>query len=187
MPAKTRAPAKTTAKAKKKARSPAGNKTPAGKRRAGGRITGTKKDPKLAPRLTEKQENFLLKLLETDNQRLSYRAAYNCARMSDASVDTEASKLLKNPKVAQRFEALKEAARKRSSLRAVDRAARVLAELENIGFAQPSDELKMKDKIKALELLGKTEKLFTDRVDVAGADNALEVVIRTVGGDGNAG
>lgn len=160
-------------------------KRPAARTRAGrARKAAAKKDPKLAPRLTEKQENFLLVLLETDNQRQAYRAAYNCARMSERSIDTEASKLLKNPKVAQRYEALKEAARKRSSLRAVDRAARVLAELESIGFARPGDPempVKMGDKLRALELLGKTEKLFTDRVDVTG-DRELEVRVQVVDG-----
>ena len=57
--------------------------------------------------LTTKQEIFVQKLIEGCSQRDSYKFAYNCEKMSDKSIDVEASKLLANPKVSLRYEELK--------------------------------------------------------------------------------
>ena len=57
--------------------------------------------------LTVKQEIFVQRLIEGFSQRESYKFAYNCEKMSDKSIDIEASKLLANPKVSLRYEELK--------------------------------------------------------------------------------
>ena len=57
--------------------------------------------------LTVKQEIFVQRLIEGFSQRESYKFAYNCEKMSDKSIDVEASKLLANPKVSLRYEELK--------------------------------------------------------------------------------
>lgn len=57
--------------------------------------------------LTIKQENFCLAIVETGKPSESYRRAFNAAKMSDAAVAVEAAKLLKNPKIALRIEALR--------------------------------------------------------------------------------
>lgn len=64
--------------------------------------------------LTTKQEIFVQKLIEGCSQRDSYKFAYDCKRMSDKSIDEEASKLLKKPKVATRYEELKEELKEKS-------------------------------------------------------------------------
>ena len=48
----------------------------------------------MAKGLTPKQEAFVLEVIRTGNQRQSYRKAYPNTRMSDSSVDTEASEML---------------------------------------------------------------------------------------------
>lgn len=59
-------------------------------------------------RVTEKQEKYLKNIVyKSMSQREAYRDAYDCSRMSEKSIDTNASKLLKNTKVAQRYEELK--------------------------------------------------------------------------------
>lgn len=45
---------------------------------------------------------------------------------------------------------------------------KVLNELANIGFAEPSKQIRVTDKIKALELLGKHLGIFTDKLQVKG-------------------
>ena len=57
--------------------------------------------------LTTKQEIFIQRLIEGYSQREAYKFAYNCEKMSNNSIDVEASKLLANTKVSLRYEELK--------------------------------------------------------------------------------
>ena len=58
-------------------------------------------------KLTQKQEKFVQALISGKSQREAYKEAYNAANMKDATVDKRACELLKNGKVAGRYEALK--------------------------------------------------------------------------------
>lgn len=58
--------------------------------------------------LTAKQEKFCQASLTAKTQAAAYRRAFDAANMSAAAVDTEACLLLKNPKIAQRLETLRE-------------------------------------------------------------------------------
>lgn len=58
--------------------------------------------------LTTNQEIFVQRMIEGYSQRESYRFAYNCDNWKDSSVDCEASKLFKQPKIVQRYEELKQ-------------------------------------------------------------------------------
>lgn len=66
--------------------------------------------------LTQKQENFCLAYIETGNASEAYRKAYNAAKTSEKSVWESASKMLDNPKVISRLEALREQAASRAIL-----------------------------------------------------------------------
>lgn len=66
--------------------------------------------------LTQKQENFCLAYIETGNASEAYRKAYNVAGSSEKSVWELASKMLDNPKVISRLEALREQAATRAIL-----------------------------------------------------------------------
>ncbi len=53
------------------------------------------------PKLTDKQQKFVLRYcINGNNASEAYRYAYDCSNMSDEAIAVEASKLLKNPKVA---------------------------------------------------------------------------------------
>lgn len=53
------------------------------------------------PTLTPKQQKFVMIYLTNGNNATdAYRQAYNCENMSSEAIYVEASKLLKNPKVA---------------------------------------------------------------------------------------
>lgn len=54
----------------------------------------------MARKLTPKQLKFRELYMELGNATEAYRRAYNCKRMSDRAIQTEACKLLKNPRVA---------------------------------------------------------------------------------------
>lgn len=60
------------------------------------------------PKLTPKQERFVELYLKTGNGRTAYKGAYNATNMSDAAIDQEVNRLLKNPKVALRREEIVE-------------------------------------------------------------------------------
>lgn len=66
-------------------------------------------------KLTAKQEKFLAGIMAGLSQREAYKQAYNCKKMSDSSIDTEANAMLngtgkyaRNPKVARRYKELSE-------------------------------------------------------------------------------
>lgn len=56
--------------------------------------------------LTPKQEKFVQGLISGLSQREAYKRSYDCKKMSDNSIDREASLLSSNPKVSQRYNVL---------------------------------------------------------------------------------
>lgn len=56
-------------------------------------------------KLTPKQEKFCLKYIETGNASEAYRHAYDAGNMKAATINRNATALLKNNKVATRLEA----------------------------------------------------------------------------------
>lgn len=60
-----------------------------------------------SPKLSAKQEAFAQCIASGDDQATAYRTAYDASGMKDASIYIEASKLIKNPKVALRVDELK--------------------------------------------------------------------------------
>lgn len=53
------------------------------------------------PKITPKQHIFVLHFATNgENASKAYRAAYDCSNMSDEAINVEASRLLKNPKIA---------------------------------------------------------------------------------------
>lgn len=154
--------------------------------------------------LTAKQEAFVQNLISGMSQRQAYRAAYNVGKMTDKTIDETASKLLKRPKVAARYEELCREIRAEGEKAAVASAVEVLEELTAIAFARGTDyaqvvggrviltdtggltdrqkaavvsiketqagvEVKLADKVKALETLAKYHCLLTEKVNLAGA------------------
>ena len=67
-------------------------------------------------KLTPKQEAFCLAHLETGIASEAYRRSYKTEKMKEKQIWEEASKLLKNPKVAQRLKELREPAVKKAML-----------------------------------------------------------------------
>lgn len=83
-------------------------------------------------KLTQKQEKFVQELIKGKSQREAYKAAYNAKNMTDNSIDVNASKLLKNTKVALRYEELKSKVIKRSEKNAIITAEEIIKEIANI-------------------------------------------------------
>lgn len=132
-------------------------------------------------KLTEKQLAFIDYYLETLNGREAYKRAYGTKNNNTA--DVNASKLLSNTKVKKVIdERLAEIASKR--IAKVEEVQQFLTSAmrgeiqEEITALQPnaitgametvimSKQLSAKDRIKCAELLGKANRLFTDKLEV---------------------
>jgi len=83
-------------------------------------------------KLTQKQEKFVQGLIKGKSQRTAYKLAYNAKNMSDNSIDVNASKLLKNAKVALRHNELKSKVIKRTEEKAIITAEEIIREIVNI-------------------------------------------------------
>lgn len=139
-------------------------------------------------RITDKQEAFVLALIDGKSQREAYRSAYNAERMKDSTIDEKASRLFAQDKIRARYDELLEKVRGEAERRGVASAADVLEELSNIGFGRnqyPAYDMfgnthnrypSVTQRTKALELLGKKYGLFTDKIEHSGGihtDNPL--------------
>ncbi len=130
--------------------------TDAGKRSANGRRP-----------LTSKQQAFADGVVSGLSQSEAYRRAYNVydkdgkLKMKASAVHTESSLLAGHPEVSKRIDAGL-AEKERASLRSgLSRRAMVLERLEQEALSAESDSAR----IRALELLGKHERLFVDVVE----------------------
>ena len=112
--------------------------------------------------LTDKQESFASLVASGKNQTEAYRLSYDAERMADATVWTEASLLLSNPKVAARLAVLNQEKENQRRMMAVSRAERVLQRLERLADSATTESVR----VRANELLGKTAGLFTDQVEI---------------------
>jgi len=111
--------------------------------------------------LTAKQEAFAQEVASGKTLSEAYRSAYSTENMKDSSVWTEASKLMDVPKVAQRVSHVQRAREEKSLLDHARLKRLVLERLHDEAMNAPSDSAR----IRALELLGKSIAMFTDRVE----------------------
>ena len=65
-------------------------------------------------KLTQKQENFILKYFECGNASEAYRHAYSTSKMKDKTINEQASKLLADHKITARLKELREEAQAKS-------------------------------------------------------------------------
>jgi phage terminase small subunit len=89
-------------------------------------------------RLTLKQEKFAELYVAYRRPADAYARVYNVEKMSQNTIYSEASMLLRNPKVAKRINELRKAAAEKSSLEVMD----VLDQWVKIATADPADLIK---------------------------------------------
>lgn len=111
--------------------------------------------------LTAKQEAFAQGVAKGQTLSEAYREAYDCSNMKDSSVWTEASKLMDNPKVIHRVNGLQQAKEDRALHDSTRLKRLVLERLHQEATQAESDSAR----IRALELLGKSIAMFTDKVE----------------------
>lgn len=112
--------------------------------------------------LTDKQEAFVQAVANGKNLSDAYRLAYVAGGMADCTIWANASRLLSDSRVTARLIAVNEQKEHERRIMAVSRAERVLERLEKLADSAETGAVK----VRALELLGKTAGLFTDKVEV---------------------
>ena len=113
-------------------------------------------------RLTAKQEAFAQQVAAGAILSDAYRDCYSAENMADRTVWTEACRLASNPKVATRIKAIQT---ERESDQRVIRLRREEYVLKRL--AQEAEGADVAGaRVRALELLGKSISMFSDRVEV---------------------
>ena len=113
-------------------------------------------------RLTAKQESFAQKVAAGSILSDAYRESYSAENMADKTVWSEACRLAQNPKVATRIKAIQADMEADHRTRAARREEYVLKRLQEEAEQAETDG----SRVRALELLGKTVGLFTDKVEI---------------------
>lgn len=139
--------------------------------------------------LTDKQERFIQLVVSGVPQSDAYRQVYN-TKAKPRVVARKASEELKKPHVNLRYQYLLDKARAQAAAGAVLNASQILEKLSEIAVGTTEyadyqydndigqDRMLMRrpatrERLRALELLGKHEGLFTERLEVD--DNTLQV------------
>lgn len=111
-------------------------------------------------KLTAKQERFCREyIIDLNATRAAIRAGY-----SEKTANRIASENLSKLDIQEKIRQLQQKIEARTEIT----QDKVLNELANIGFAESSKQIRVTDKIKALELLGKHLGIFTDKLQVKG-------------------
>lgn len=113
-------------------------------------------------RLTAKMQMFCSLLAKDMSPKEAYRKAYDCSRMSEASVQACANELMRDPRISMLMESLWQDTREAVIADAVSARRMVLADL----YKHAKDaNAQLSNRLKALELIGRSIGMFTDKVE----------------------
>lgn len=127
--------------------------------------------------LNEAQRNFLNYYTGEciGNARRAYMKAYGAKLEYDGdTADAESSRLIKTDKVAKALKLIRQATAKSAK----SRRERVLDGLEKLAFPEDNEVVGHNARIKAMELLGKSEAMFTDNLNVNDTTEQRELTER---------
>lgn len=113
--------------------------------------------------LTNKQEAFCQAIMQGHSQAQAYRMAYDTENMTDASIYGAAWELMRNPKITRRLEQLNGWLEEKQRMQAVGMAGFVQEKLLQLAVDPDSPK---HVQVKALETLGRSVGMFTDRKEV---------------------
>ena len=112
--------------------------------------------------LTAKMRLFASLLAKDMTPKEAYRKAYDCSRMSEASVQACANELMRDPRISMLMESLWQDTREAVIADAVSARRMVMADL----YKHAKDaNAQLGNRLKALELIGRAVGMFTDKVE----------------------
>ncbi len=120
------------------------------------------------PSLTKKQQQFVMRYaVNGNNGTEAYRFAYNCEGSSEATINVEVSKLLKNPKVSLWIEQAENNVQQVFKDEIKYSALDCFNELDDVRLrARESFKKEYSTELKAIELKGKLAGHFVDKHQV---------------------
>jgi hypothetical protein len=118
--------------------------------------------PDVLTGLTEKQEAFAQGIMDGMTYTAAYKAAYVADGMADSTIWARACELAADGKVTARLHELRAQKEAERRMQEVSRSGFVISELQKMAT---STDIPPAVKVRALELMGKTVALFTDRVE----------------------
>ena len=113
-------------------------------------------------RLTGKMRAFASNIVKGMSPSDSYRQAYDTQNMSEASIASEANRLLKDPRISLLLESFFVTLKENVIADAVSARRHIMSELYN--HAERAGE-RTSDKLKELELMGRAIGMFTDKLE----------------------
>ena len=130
----------------------------------GKKITGTKRgaNPVLSNGLTEKQEAFCMGVFSGLSFSDAYREAYDAENMKPATIHRQAHELVINSKITARLDQLHRDREQQQRMQSLSRSDFVLKRLQDEAMNSDNSD---GARVRALELLGKSVALFTDKVE----------------------
>ena len=123
--------------------------------------------------LTAKQSAFCAFIAEGDNQTEAYIKSHDVKKQSRKASANEGSKLMRMEKVRSRVSELKE---QRQKAKETHRKISKDWILDKLRTEASDDENNASVRVRALEILAKTEKLFDDSTNVTVVHRSAEVV-----------
>ena len=146
--------------------------------------------------LTAKQEKFVLAVVEGMTQADAYRHAYDTSKMTDKSIHEKASALMANVKVRSRYNELMDKVREKLENKAICTVEGLLNDLQTIKNnclikrkaiiknadgepveVETDDFIDASAALKAVELMGKHLKMFTDKTELSGELKMPNIII----------
>ena len=121
----------------------------------------------MADELTQKQKMFADEFVLTGNATQSYIKVYNC---SVKNAESSSSDLLRNPKVTKYIAEMNQEIKN-------DKIADMQEIKEFWTNTVRNDEVEMKDRIKASELIGKTNGAFIEKLEHSGKIELPQIII----------
>ena len=132
----------------------------------------------MADKLTPKQERFAQLIAGGNDQSTAYREAFN-SNGKDSTVHSEASRLMKNPKVTAREDQITEQKHRAISRKAVTDRELVVGKLRRWtedGIDPTTGDEPTQAQLTAAQLLGRTVALFSDKVEQVTTERTAEEV-----------
>lgn len=126
--------------------------------------------------LTPKQEKFVRNLIQGMSQREAYKNSYDAENMSDESIDVEACRLFKEPKISLRYEELQAKLATASIMSAQERLEYLTGivydtEQERIRIIVEGEEVEREcpaaiaTKLKAIDIMNKMQGLYVTKLE----------------------
>ena len=132
----------------------------------------------MADKLTPKQERFAQLIAGGNDQSTAYREAFN-SNGKDSTVHSEASRLMKNPKVTARVDQITEQKHRAISRKAVTDRELVVGKLRRWtedGIDPTTGDEPTQAQLTAAQLLGRTVALFSDKAEQVTTERTAEEV-----------